>query len=73
MTPKALSRDTANKNQCIYTVETGKHEWYTLHSTGNKGIWYDFCPSCHYVDVYGAIKKAGLWKLLKVLLTKENK
>jgi len=29
MTPKALSRNEVSKNQCIYTVETGKHEWNT--------------------------------------------
>jgi len=52
---------------CIHTVETGKHEWYTLHSTGSKcGIGYDFCPSCNYVDIKGTIKRAGLFKLLKV-------
>lgn len=64
----------ANKiPDCIYTLETGKHEWNTLHSTGNEcGIWYDYCPNCGWIDFRGAIKRAGLYKLLKILFTKTN-
>lgn len=55
---------------CIYTVETGKHEWNTLHWTGSEcGISYEYCPDCRYVNIRGAIKSAGLLKLLRVYLT----
>ena len=61
----------ANKTEtCIYTRETGKHEWNTLHSTGSEcGIGYDFCPNCNYVDISGTIKRASLWKILKIKFT----
>lgn len=56
----------AKNNQCIYTLETGKHEWNTLHSTGSEcGIGYNFCPNCDYVDIKGAIKRASLTKIIK--------
>lgn len=52
---------------CHHTWETGKHEWNTLTSTGSEcGIGYDFCSSCHWVDIRGTIKRASLIKLLKV-------
>jgi len=45
-----------------------------LHWTGSEcGISYEFCPNCKYVNIRGAIKNAGLFKVLKTLLTKENK
>lgn len=62
-------QEASQAQPCIYTVTTGKHEWYTLSSTGSKcGIGYDFCPECNYVDIYALIKKASLWKLLKIKL-----
>jgi hypothetical protein len=39
-------------NPCIHTVETGKHEWNTLHSVhqANDRYWFRQCPTCGWID-----------------------
>lgn len=44
---------------CIYTVETGKHERYQLHSIheANARISFLRCPSCGWVDTEDVIER----------------
>lgn len=55
---------------CIYTIETGKHEWNIMHSRyfgDGTHIGIDYCPQCQYVDLRRSLKRTNLKTRLKIL------
>lgn len=52
---------------CIYTWETGKHEWNTMYSVhqANAPFWFKRCPSCGWIDLKRMINDIPFWTRLK--------
>lgn len=53
-----VEEKAAEKEKCLYTFETGKHEYHGLHYThyANSRISIPHCPSCGWVDTEAIIK-----------------
>lgn len=57
----------AKEEDCIYTLETGKHESYLLHSVhqSNAPFWFQRCPACGWIDLKQMINEMTFLTKLK--------
>ena len=55
---------------CLYTLETGKHEWNSLHwkHQANDEIWIPHCPKCGWVDISRMMRALSFWQRVKILM-----
>lgn len=54
---------------CIYTLETGKHEFtgLTWKHQANDLFWIPYCPSCRWIDTKRMIRELSFWQRLRIL------
>lgn len=55
---------------CIYTIETGKHEYNTLHwrHQSNDFLWIPYCPSCGWIDTRRMLKELNILRRFQIFL-----
>jgi hypothetical protein len=72
--PEIREREMNNQGEtqeipCIYTLETGKHEWNCLTwlRQSNGEIWIPKCPSCGWIDEKRMMKDLKLLQRIRIL------
>lgn len=54
---------------CLYTLETGKHEWTCLHWRSQTDGLFSIpqCPECGWIDTRRMVRELSFWRRLRVL------